>query len=125
MRVFKVRHFARFARKERISDETLAATIRQAESGLIDADLGGGLIKLRIARQGSGKRGGYRTIIAYRIRERAVFLLGFAKNELDNISSGELDALKDAAEFLLTLNDDALKKQMSDDKIQEVSYEQG
>jgi hypothetical protein len=59
MRVFKTRSFARFARQEMISDEALAKAIRQAETGLIDAELGGGLIKLRLARPGSGKRGGY------------------------------------------------------------------
>ena len=87
MRVFKTRGFARFARQEMISDEALARAIRQAEAGLVDADLGSGLIKLRLARPGSGKRGGYRTLIAYQAKSRAVFLFGFAKNERENIVS--------------------------------------
>jgi hypothetical protein len=66
VRVYKTKPFARFQRRERISDETLCTAIGDAEAGLIEADLGGGLIKQRVARTGSGKRGGYRTVIAYR-----------------------------------------------------------
>src|ERR1700683_1838925 len=58
--------------------------------GLIDADLGSGLLKQRVARAGEGRSGGYRTIIAYRAGDRAVFLYGFAKNERDNIGDDEL-----------------------------------
>ncbi len=65
MRVLKTHTFARFTRQEAMLDDALANAIRQAERGLIAAQLGGGLIKLRIARSGSGKSGGYRTIIAY------------------------------------------------------------
>lgn len=80
MRVFKVPGFARFQRKEGMSDKTLCKAVRDAERGLIDADLGHGLIKQRVARPGHGKRGSYRTIIAYRVKKRAVFLFGFAKS---------------------------------------------
>ncbi len=64
MRVFKTRWFARFAKREDISNDCLADAIARAERGLIDADLGGGLIKQRVARPGKGKSGGYRTLIA-------------------------------------------------------------
>lgn len=94
MRTFKTRWFARFARREDISDETLREAIERAERGLIDADLDGGLIKQRVARPGSGRSGGYRRILAYRSGNRAVFLDGFAKNEQDNISSEELVELR-------------------------------
>ena len=67
MRIFKTRSFARFAKSEAIGDDKLAAAVAGAEKGLIDADLGGGLIKLRIARPGQGKRGGWRSIIAYHV----------------------------------------------------------
>ena len=79
MRLLKLKAFARFQRREGIADKTLSKTIRSAEAGLIDADLGGGLIKQRVARPGQGKRGGFRTIVAYRRGIRAVFLFGFAK----------------------------------------------
>jgi hypothetical protein len=65
MRVFKTRWFVRFAKSEKISDASLDDAVARAERGLLDADLGGGIIKQRVARPGKGKRGGYRAIIAY------------------------------------------------------------
>ena len=85
MRIFKTKWFVRFARRERIKDHALLDAIARAEKGLIDADLGSGLLKQRVARAGEGRSGGYRTIIAYRAGGLAVFLYGFAKNERDNI----------------------------------------
>ncbi len=79
MQVFKTRWFARFARNERIADASLLEAIQRAERGLIDADLGGGLIKQRLARQGKGRSGGYRTIIAFRSGHRAVFIYGLCE----------------------------------------------
>lgn len=77
----------RFARRERIRDSSLCEAIRRAERGLIDADLGGGIIKQRVARPGQGRSGGYRTVLAYRSGDRAVFLYGFAKSERENIGT--------------------------------------
>ena len=81
MRLFQSRPFARFARREKITDETLREAITRARRGLIDADLGGGIIKQRVARTGQGRSGGYRVLIAIRPTDRAVFMLGFAKND--------------------------------------------
>jgi hypothetical protein len=93
-RVFAVKSFRRWQRKERISDGALCDAVARAEDGIIDADLGGGLIKQRVARPGQGRSGGYRTLIGYREQTRAVFLFGFAKNEQDNITAEELDTWK-------------------------------
>jgi hypothetical protein len=123
MRVFKTRYFARFARQEAILDDTLAKAIRDAESGLIAAELGGGLIKLRVARPGRGKSGGYRTLIAYSRGRRAVFLLGFAKNERENIDPKQLADLKTAATDILTQTDYALDMQIEEGRLQEVDYD--
>ncbi len=90
MQLYKLKAFARFQRRERIADEALMRAVRSAEDGLVDADLGGGLIKQRIARSGQGKSGGFRTIIAYRRGNRAVFLFGFAKSERENLDDDEL-----------------------------------
>jgi hypothetical protein len=98
MQVFKTRWFARFARQERIADASLLEAIARAERGLIDADLGGGLIKQRVARQSQGRSGGYRVIVAYRAKGRAVFLFGFAKSERENISLDELMFFRELAE---------------------------
>lgn len=97
MRVFKTKWFSRFARKERLSDARLAEAVQEIERGLHDGDLGGHLIKKRMARSGEGKRGGYRTIVVYHKSKRAVFLYGFAKNEKDTLSPVELQAYQKAA----------------------------
>jgi hypothetical protein len=90
VRVFKTKTFARFARKQSIEDTTLWEAIANADAGLIDADLGGGVVKLRIARIDQGKRSGYRTIVLYRTAELALFVYGFAKSERDNIEQADL-----------------------------------
>ncbi|MGO9483549.1 MAG: type II toxin-antitoxin system RelE/ParE family toxin [Rhodomicrobium sp.] len=123
MRIFKTRHFARFARQETIRDETLARAIRDAESGLVAAELGGGLIKLRVARPGRGKSAGYRTLIAYSRGRRAVFLLGFAKNERENIDPKQLADLKAAATDILSQSDHALDLQIEAGRLQEVDHD--
>ncbi len=68
----------------------LCEAIERAERGIVDADLGGGVIKQRVARPGQGRSGGYRTLIAFRSETRAVFLFGFAKNDLDSIGDSDL-----------------------------------
>ena len=90
MRLFKTKPFSRFVTQEGIADVVLWDAIRRAEAGLIDADLGGGVIKQRLARQGQGKSGGFRSIILFRRREMAFFVYGFAKNDRDNIDRREL-----------------------------------
>lgn len=90
MRIFKYKHFAKFAEKQNISDADLRQAVERAESGLIDADLGGGVIKQRIARQGQGKSSGYRSIILFKRGNRAFFVHGFAKNNRANITVQEL-----------------------------------
>jgi len=94
VRVYMTKWMSRFVRRERISAKGLLHEISRAQSGAIDANLGGGLIKQRMARPGGGRSGGYRTIIAYRVGSRAVFLYGFAKNERENIGGDELDSLR-------------------------------
>jgi hypothetical protein len=86
----------------------LCEAILDAERGLIAADLGGGVIKQRIARPGEGKSGGFRTLIVFRAGARAFFVHGFAKNEKDNIGEDELVALKKLATELLAYDDKAI-----------------
>jgi len=87
VRIFKNKAFMRFARKAGVDDSALCDGIWDAERGLIAADLGGGVIKQRIARLGEGKSGGFRALIVFRSGTRAVFVHGFAKNER-TISAG-------------------------------------
>lgn len=104
-KVFKTRWFQRFARKERIRDAVLLDAVARAENGQVDADLGGGVIKQRIARPGQGKSGGYRTIIFFRQGARAVFVYGFAKSERANIDADEEKEFKEAARHVLQLTE--------------------
>jgi hypothetical protein len=122
MRVLKTHTFARFARQESMPDGSLANAIREAEHGLIAAQLGGRLIKLRIARSGGGKSGGYRTIIAYSAGRRAVFLFGFAKNQRDNLTSVQLADLKMVGHDLLALTEHQINEAVAAGRLQEVRY---
>jgi hypothetical protein len=108
VRIFQNAWFQRFARRERIPDKALRDAIDQAEKGSIDADLGGHVIKQRIARPGQGKSGGYRTIIVFRKGDKAFFVYGFAKSERDNIDRAETEAFKKAAKGLLALSDEQI-----------------
>ena len=101
MRTFKHKRFVRFARKERITDAQLSKAVADAEAGLIDADLGGGVIKQRIARPNEGKSGGYRSIIFFKAGDRAFFVHGFAKNDLANIGPAQEEDYKRLAPVLL------------------------
>jgi hypothetical protein len=122
LRVFKVKSFLRFQRGARIEDDALARAVELAESGLVDADLGGGVIKQRVARSGEGKRGGYRTIVAYRRGHRAVFLFGFGKSERSNIRHDELTELQAQSRVLLRLSDDQVQMAMEQHVMMEVEY---
>jgi hypothetical protein len=82
--------------------------VDRAENGLIDADLGGGVIKQRIARRGQGRSGGYRSIILFRFASRAIFAYGFAKRDQDNISAKELRAFRLLAKTMLNMDEAAL-----------------
>jgi hypothetical protein len=104
VRVFKNAWFAKFARRENISDGALCEAVRRAERGLIDGDLGGGLIKQRIARAGEGKSSGFRTLVFFRRGELSVFAFGFAKSTQANIGIDELAMFKKAAKVVLALS---------------------
>jgi len=119
VRVFKTKVFARFARKERISDRTLLATIGAAESGP-DADLGGGVIKQRVARPNQGKSGGYRTIILYRRGDRSFFVYGFPKNSFGNVNDAQVRAFKKLAPIFLYATEDEIQRLMQAGEISEV-----
>jgi len=120
MRLFKTRQFDRFARREEIDDAALIGSIRRAEDGSIDADLGGGLVKQRVARRGSGRSSGYRVIIAVKFGRLAIFLYGFSKNEISNIGLKELKSLRKAAADLLALNAASIEKSIDDGFLVEV-----
>jgi hypothetical protein len=98
VRIYKNGWFHRFCRKEKISDASLRDAVARADRGLIDAALGGGLIKQRVARPGAGRSGGFRTLIFFRAGTRAVFAFGFGKSERDNIDVEDEADLKKSGE---------------------------
>lgn len=120
MRIFKNAWFERFAKKQKLDNAALRDAIQRAEQGLIDADLGGGVIKQRVARPGQGKSGGYRTIILYRQKHRAFFVYGFAKSQQSNISDDERAAFKQAAQHILDLSEDHLVEMIQKGQFSEV-----
>ena len=120
MRVFKNAWFERFARKEKISAEALWEAVERAEQGQIDADLGGGVIKQRIARPGGGKSKGYRSIVLYRKDDKAFFVFGFPKSEQDNIREDEEVQFKKMAKQVLALTDEQLQRLIDNGQFEEV-----
>jgi len=108
MHIFKSRTFARWARKEGLKDAVLRTAVDEIQAGLLDANLGGGLLKKRVARAGSGKSAGHRTLLATNLRDRWVFLYGFSKNERDNVDDVELRALKRFAQAYLGMEEERL-----------------
>ena len=120
MRIFKNAWFVRFARAQKISDEALREAVLRAESGQVDADLGGGVVKQRIARPGQGKSKGYRTIILLREGYRAFFVYGFAKSERDNIRKDEEEQFKKMTKHVLGLSEAHLNILIANGQIEEV-----
>lgn len=112
--VYKNKPFARFAKKARITDADLWKTAQLANEGVIDADLGGGVIKQRIARAGEGKSGGSRSIILFRKNDRAVYVYGFEKKDLANIKSNELEAFRELAQVILGYTNAEIAKRVED-----------
>lgn len=118
--VFKTKAFAKFAAKSQISDEMLLESIKRADIGLIDADLGHGIIKQRIARVGQGRSGGYRILIFYQIQNRSYCVAGFAKNRQENLSDTELAALKALSTVYQQLSDDDIELLLQQKRLIEI-----
>lgn len=110
MRIYKNKAFSKWARKEGVSDSALEAAVEEMAKGLVDADLGGQVYKKRVAVGGKGKSGGVRTLLAYKVDDKAFFVYGFAKNARANIKDDELKALKLYARTLFGYSDGELSK---------------
>lgn len=121
MSVYKTKEFTKFARKADLGNAELLEAANAVASGLSDADLGGGVFKQRIAREGGGKSGGFRTIILFKVGGHSFFVHGFAKNEKANITPKELKALKKLATTFLSLDAEALAKAGAAGEIAEVT----
>lgn len=120
MSVFKTKEFSRFARRAALTDKALLQAAEAVAAGHWDADLGGGVFKQRVAREGGGKSGGFRTIIVFKAGQHSFFVYGFAKSDKANITPKELKALKAFATTLLALDAEALQKAGAAGEISEV-----
>ena len=120
MRIFKNTWFTRFAEKEGITDAELRELVNLLEAGQPDADLGGGVYKMRLSRPGEGKRGGYRVILFFRSEERTFYEYCFAKSDRGNINEKELKKLKDTAKKYLRMTPDQLREEIDQGKLIEL-----
>ena len=121
-RTFKTRSFSRWMRKTELTDRALCLAVEEMSQGLIDADLGGGIVKKRIALGGRGKSGGARTLVATNKGNRWFFVFGFEKNERANISDEELEALQGIAKALLERIATELDEAVTDGALQEICH---
>lgn len=122
-RVFRTRHFSRWMRKTELTDGALCAAVMEMAQGLIDAELGGGVVKKRIGLAGRGKRGGARTLIATNKGSRWFFVYGFEKNECANMADDELEALQGIAAELLALSGRQLDQAVEDATLEKICHD--
>jgi hypothetical protein len=121
-RVFKTRHFSRWMRKSELTDTSLCLAVQEMSAGLVDADLGGGVLKKRVALPGRGKRGSARTLVATRSGGHWFFVFGFEKNERDNIDGKALEALQSLALDLFKLVGEELDVLVSNESLKEICH---
>lgn len=105
IRAFKTKTFMKWMKKTDLKDQDLLFAIAEMEAGLIDADLGGNVLKKRIALPGMGKRSSSRVLVASKLVRKWFFLFGFTKNEKSNVSDDELIYLQETAKRLFRLSD--------------------
>lgn len=117
MTVFATKEFMRFMRKAHLSPAKLLQAAAEVGSGSFDADLGGGVFKQRVAREGGGKSGGFRTIVIFRLGSHSFFVHGFAKSEKANVSAKELKALKRLADMLFGFSENDLRTALASGEI--------
>lgn len=122
MRVYKTKYFHKWAKKAGSTDKQLAEAVEEIEGGLVDADLGGNVLKKRVATSSKGKKGGYRTLLAFKTTSRSVFLYGFEKNVRANISKQELSALKELAKLYLKMPELDINKALKTGQLKEIKY---
>ena len=120
VKAYKTRLFNKWAKKNKVSDSDLYSALEEIEKGLVDADLGRKLVKKRVKRQGSGKSGGYRTILAYITGKKAFFLYAFGKNQKSNITESEKSALEILGNSLLKMSETDIVKRLKDGSLIEV-----
>ena len=124
VRILLELEFADWATDNDVTDSMLLKTAEEIETGLVDARLGGFLVKKRMAAPGRGKRGGYRVILAHRQADRLIFLYGYAKNQREDITKVEMIALQKFAEVFMQVDSSKLNEMIAKSTILEIRHEQ-
>lgn len=119
MKIFKLKPFHRWAKSVKMTEGQLIQAVDEIASGLNDGELGNGLYKKRIARTGGGKRGGHRTIVAFR-HDRAIYLFGYSKNDREDIDSDQLQQMRALTKQFLDLSEKQIKQMLSSGSLMEV-----
>ena len=121
MNVYLSKAFTRLARREGLTAVHICQAVAEMNTGLIDANLGAGLFKKRIAIPGQGKRGGWRALLGFQAGKKAFFLYLFPKNSRDNIEDDEMKALKRLTRYYLTLKPSEIKTALQCGELNEVN----
>jgi hypothetical protein len=117
------RQFWRWLRKTELTESALCLAVTEMSNGLIDADLGGGVLKKRVAMPGRGKSGSARTLLATNRASRWFFVFGFEKNERANVTGKEVEALQQLAADLLRLSPSQLDEHVGSDELKEICHD--
>ena len=120
MKIYKHKQFHQWLKDELLTDNDLKNAIAEIENGLHDGDLGAGLFKKRIAMQGQGKSGSYRTLLAFKSGQKGFFIYGFSKNVKANINRKEKTVYKKLAKILLNLDEIILAEMIKNRSLIEV-----
>lgn len=120
MRVFKTRSFYRWAKEQKLKDEVLRKAVQEIEEGLYEANLGGSVYKKRISIGNRGKSSGSRTLVAFKLNNKAFFIYGFAKNKRSNITLKEELALKMLAKLYFTYDEKQIDRAIKTGELIEV-----
>ena len=121
MNVYLSKAFTRMARRGGLTDIHICQAVAEMNIGLIDANLGAGLFKKRIAMPGQGKRGSWRALLGFQAGKKAFFLYLFPKNSRDNIEDDEMKALKRLTRYYLTLKPSEIKTALQCGELNEVN----
>ena len=124
MKVYLSKVFTRLAAREGLTNANILQAVTEMNKGLIDANLGAGLFKKRIAMSGGGKRGGWRTLLGFQVEKKAFFLYLYPKNILDNVKDDELKALKRLAKYYLAMKPDEIKAALQCGELKEVNWDE-
>ncbi|MBN9226677.1 MULTISPECIES: type II toxin-antitoxin system RelE/ParE family toxin [Legionella] len=125
MDIFKNKAFHNWTEDYGIADAILIKAVNEMNTGAFEANLGGNVYKKRISLGNKGKSGGARTILAFKMNDKAFFIYAFAKNIQDNISEKELKALKQLAKVYFSFSNEELNKAIQEGTLFRVEMQNG